>query len=76
MSYQTKVDDMVGYHLAEFQREISLAKQLEDHKSPPPISYGPEGGDRIPVKEGERGAIGWLWHLLFGAHGSTCAAQE
>ncbi len=76
MSYELKVDEMVGYHLAEFQREISLAKQLKDHKSPPPISNGPAGGDRIPIKEGEAGAIRWLWQLLFGANGSTCAAQE
>ncbi len=79
MSYGMRIDDMVGHHVAEFQRELSLAKQLEGHKNPPPMPYGPEGGDCIPVKpvkEGETGAIGWLWHLLFGAYGSTCAARN
>ena len=74
MSYETKIDEMVGQQVAEFQRELSLAKRLEDQNNSSPMPLGPEGGDRTLVEEGETGAIGWLWRLLTGTYGSTCAA--
>ncbi len=57
MSYETKIDQMISGHMAEFQHELSLARQLEGYKSPPSISCGPEA-DRIPVKEG-RNRCNW-----------------
>ena len=40
MSYQQKIDEMVGKHVARFQEEISLAKQLKGHDRKPPMPYG------------------------------------
>ena len=40
MSYQKKIDEMVGKHVAEFQLEISLAKQMEGLKTTPKMPYG------------------------------------
>ena len=44
MSYEKRIDEMVGQHLAEFQRELSLAKQLgsqlrNGEKVPMPYGY-------------------------------------
>ena len=40
MSYQQKVEEMVGKHVAEYQAEVSLAKQIEGYNPPPPMPYG------------------------------------
>ena len=40
MSYQKKIDEMVGTHVAEFQAELSLAKKLEGHDYRPAMPYG------------------------------------
>jgi hypothetical protein len=40
MSYQQKVEEMVGKHVAEYQLEVSLAKQIEGYRPPPPMPYG------------------------------------
>jgi hypothetical protein len=40
MSYETRIDELVGRHLAEYQREITLAKGLSTVKRVPPMPYG------------------------------------
>lgn len=40
MSYQQKVEEMVGKHVAEFQLEMSLAKQMEGYHPAPLMPYG------------------------------------
>ena len=40
MSYETKIDELVGKHLAEFQREVTLAKTLSTLRKVPPMPYG------------------------------------
>lgn len=40
MSYETRIDELVGKHLAEFQREVTLAKRLSTVKKVPPMPYG------------------------------------
>ena len=40
MSYEVKKDEMVGKHVAEFQAELTLAKQLEGFDQRPPMPYG------------------------------------
>ena len=40
MSYETKVDEMVGEHVARYQAEFTLAKRLESSLSPQPMPYG------------------------------------
>jgi len=44
MSYEKRIEDLVGQHLAEFQRELSLAKQMgtqlrRGEKVPMPYGY-------------------------------------
>jgi len=41
MSYETRVDEMVGKHVAEFQHEMTLAKMMERYtKKAPSMPYG------------------------------------
>ncbi len=42
MSYETRIDEMVGQHVAEFQMEVSLAKKMGGHQSKraPEMPYG------------------------------------
>ena len=40
MSYQTKIDQMVAKHIADFQLEMSVAKQLQECEFAPPLPYG------------------------------------
>lgn len=41
MSYETKIDEMVGRHVAEFQQELSLARILRNClKKTPAMPYG------------------------------------
>ena len=41
MSYATKVDEMVGKHVAQFQQEQSIAKTMRDClEKPCPMPYG------------------------------------
>ena len=40
MSYETKIDELVGKHLAAFQREVTLAKTLSTVRKLPPMPYG------------------------------------
>lgn len=40
MSFQKKIDDMVGVHVAEFQLKYTVAKELESHRYRPPMPYG------------------------------------
>jgi len=40
MSYQARIDEMVGQHVAEFQIELSLAKKMAGYRSPPSMPYG------------------------------------
>ena len=40
MSYQKKIDEMVGKHVAEFQLEISLSRQLADQGTDNSLPYG------------------------------------
>lgn len=40
MSYQKKIDEMVGKYVADFQLEVSLAKKLGNQEYKPPMPYG------------------------------------
>ncbi len=40
MSYQKRIDDMVGKHVAEFQVEFTLARQLAQHVNNTAMPYG------------------------------------
>jgi hypothetical protein len=40
MTYEQKIDELIGKHVAEFVSELSLAKKLEGHESRPPMPYG------------------------------------
>ena len=40
MSYETKIDRMIGEHIAEFQAELALAKKLKQYLKNPSMPYG------------------------------------
>jgi hypothetical protein len=40
MSYETRKDEMIGKHVAEFQNELSIAKSLERCELRPVMPYG------------------------------------
>ncbi len=40
MSYESKMDEMVGTYVSEFQRALSLAKQFRDVQQGPYMPYG------------------------------------
>jgi len=40
MSYQKKIDDMVGIHVADFQLKFTVAKELKGHRYKPSMPYG------------------------------------
>ena len=40
MSYETKIDQMVGKYVADFQMELSAAKKLQECESAFPFAYG------------------------------------
>ena len=40
MLYQTKIEQLVEKHVAEFMREMSVAKQLQECDFAPPMPYG------------------------------------
>jgi len=40
MSYATKIDEMIGKHVAEYQAELSLAKKLKQYLADPSMPYG------------------------------------
>jgi len=40
MSYQKKIDDMVGAHVAEYQLKFTVAKELEGCPYKPAMPYG------------------------------------
>ena len=40
MSYQKKIDEMVGKHVADFQMELTLARKMAGSNNPPPMPYG------------------------------------
>lgn len=40
MSYQKRIDDMVGKHVAEFELERTLARQLKRSDRTTPMPYG------------------------------------
>lgn len=40
MSYATKIDEMIGKHVAEYQAELSLAKKLKHYLANPAMPYG------------------------------------
>ena len=40
MSYETRKDEMIGKHVAQFQNELSLAKSLEACELRPVMPYG------------------------------------
>ncbi|MEO5342438.1 MAG: hypothetical protein H7842_03710 [Gammaproteobacteria bacterium SHHR-1] len=40
MSYQSQVEDLVGEHVARFQAELTLARQLLQGKVETPMPYG------------------------------------
>ena len=54
MSYQTKIDQMVGKHVAEFQMEISAAKKLQESESASPMVFGYPAGVYHPTAVVER----------------------
>jgi len=54
MSYQTKIDRMVGKHVADFQVEISAAKKLQKCEVYSPMTYGYPTGVYHPTATLER----------------------
>lgn len=40
MSYETKIDKMIGEHIAEYQAELTLAKKLKQCLASPAMPYG------------------------------------
>ena len=40
MSYESKIDELVGQHVAEFQKELALAKLLKSSKATHALPYG------------------------------------
>ena len=40
MSYATRIDEMIGKHVAEFQAELTLAKKLKQYLVDPTMPYG------------------------------------
>ena len=44
MSYETRIDQMVGKHVADFQTEVSAAKKLQEMKAAPQLWYGYAAG--------------------------------
>ncbi len=40
MSYESKIDELVGSYVAEFQTELRLAKSLERRADTPSLPYG------------------------------------
>ncbi len=40
MSYETRIDEMVGKHVADFQTEISAAKKLQENKAASQLWFG------------------------------------
>jgi hypothetical protein len=44
MSYETRIDQMVGKHVANFQTEISAAKKLQEIKAASRLWYGYAAG--------------------------------
>lgn len=49
MSYATRIDDMVGKHVAEFQTELTLAKKLKLYLKKPSMPYGYPAGVYRPL---------------------------
>ena len=54
MSYQTKIDQMVGKHVANFQVEISAAKKLQKCEFHSRMAYGYPAGVYHPTANIER----------------------
>ncbi len=54
MSYQTKIDRMVGKHVADFQVEISAAKKLQKCEVYSPMANGYPTGVYHPTANIER----------------------
>lgn len=44
MSYETRIDKMVGKHVADFQTEISAANKLQEIRAVPQLWYGYAAG--------------------------------
>ena len=44
MSYETRIDQMVGKHVSDFQTEISAAKKLQEDKATSQLWYGYAAG--------------------------------
>lgn len=40
MSYETRIDELVGKHLAGFQQEVTTARKLSRVRKLPPMPYG------------------------------------
>ena len=40
MSYESRIDEMIGRHVAEFQAELSLARELDDSLVKRTMPYG------------------------------------
>lgn len=40
MSYATKIDEMIGQYVAEYQAELSLAKEIKECLDKPIMPYG------------------------------------
>jgi hypothetical protein len=54
MPYQTKIDQMIGKHVAHFQVEISAAKKLQKCELHSPMVYGYPAGVYHPTAKIER----------------------
>jgi hypothetical protein len=54
MSYETKIDQMVGKYVADFQMELSAAKKLKECEFASPVAYGYPAGVYHPKAVVER----------------------
>ena len=54
MSYQTRIDQMVGKHVADFQVEISAARKLQECEFASPMTHGYPAGVYHPTAVKER----------------------
>jgi hypothetical protein len=54
MPYETRIDQMVGKHVADFQMELFAAKKLQECEFASPMAYGYPAGVYHPTAVVER----------------------
>ena len=54
MSYETKIDQMIGKHVADLQTELYAAKKLQECEFASPMAYGYPAGVYQPTVVAKR----------------------